>query len=163
MRQVHLDAVIRATRAEDVYSEVFRFERYPDLAPHVQATTVHEAYPAAVGSSSWELNFRSGLLRWTERERFHRDELRMEFEQTDGDFDSFTGSWTLTQDGPDTALRFEAEFDFGIPSLEGILDPIAARVIKETVAWTVAGMFGDVFLAEPMDPSSQATPAGTRQ
>ena len=51
-------------------------------------------------------------------------------EQITGDFDTFSGSWVLTRDGDDTALHFEAEFDFGIPSLEGILDPIAERVRK---------------------------------
>jgi len=45
-------------------------------------------------------------------------------------------------------LRFQADFDFGIPSLEGILDPIAERVIKETVAWVVVGMFDVVRLAD---------------
>ncbi len=38
-------------------------------------------------------------------------------------------------------VAFAADFDFGIPSLEGILDPIAERVIKETVAWAVIGLF----------------------
>lgn len=164
MRRVNLAAVIKATKATDVYDAVFRFERYPDLAPHVRRTTVHEAFPAPTGSSSWELHFRSGLLRWTEDERFDRDALRMEFEQADGDFDSFTGTWALTQVGPDTELRFEADFDFGIPSLEGILDPIAERVIKETVAWVVVGMFADVTLAEQMNPEiTQAMTAGVKE
>jgi ribosome-associated toxin RatA of RatAB toxin-antitoxin module len=164
MRRVNLTAVIKATKATDVYDTVFWFERYPDLAPHVRRTTVHDAYPSPAGSSSWELHFRSGLLRWTEDERFDRGALRMEFEQTDGDFDSFTGSWVLTQDGPDTELRFEADFDFGIPSLEGILDPIAERVIKETVAWVVVGMFDDVTLAEQMNPEiTQAMTAGAKE
>jgi ribosome-associated toxin RatA of RatAB toxin-antitoxin module len=151
MRRVTLNAVIKNTPASEVFDAVFNFERYPDLAPHVQATTVHEAYPAPLGSSSWELHFRSGLLRWSEEERFDKSELRMEFEQTKGDFDSFTGTWLLAQSGTDTELRFEADFDFGIPSLEGILDPIAERVIKETVAWVVVGMFDEVELAEQMD------------
>ena len=151
MRRVELDAVIRSTKAADVFDEVFRFECYPDLAPHVQSTTVHEPYPGPAGSSSWELHFRSGLLRWTEREHFDRHELRMAFEQTEGDFDTFSGSWSLSQNGADTVLRFEAEFDFGIASLEGILDPIAERVIKETVAWVVTGMFDEVTLSDHMD------------
>lgn len=158
MRRVRLDAVIRSTPAGDVFDQITRFDRYPELAPHVQSTTVHEAYPAPDGSSSWELHFRSGLLRWTERERFLRDELRLTFEQTEGDFDSFTGTWVLTQDGADTALSFEADFDFGIPSLEGILDPIAERVIKETVAWTLVGMFADVVL----DDQVELTPSASR-
>jgi ribosome-associated toxin RatA of RatAB toxin-antitoxin module len=123
----------------------------------VESTTVHETVPASTGKSSWELHFRSGLLRWTEQETFKRDELRLEFEQISGDFDSFCGAWVMRQEGDDTALHFEADFDFGIPSLEGILDPIAERVIKETVAWVVVGMFDIVKLAD--DTELLPTPA----
>ena len=144
MRTVELDAVVAGISAGTVFDNVVRFERYPELAPHVQSATVHQAYPDPTGRSSWELHFRSGLLRWSEGERFDRDALRIEFEQETGDFDSFRGFWTLRQRGPDTVVRFEAQFDFGIASLEGILDPIAERVIRETVAWALVGMFAQV-------------------
>ncbi|MDH6110605.1 ribosome-associated toxin RatA of RatAB toxin-antitoxin module [Kitasatospora sp. MAP12-15] len=143
MRHVELNALVRSDRAEDVFAAVLRWERYPELAPHVRATTVHSTLPEPVGSSSWELHFRSGLLRWTEADHFFTDLLQIRFEQTDGDFDSFVGRWEVRQDGDDVEVHFEADFDFGIPSLEGILDPIAERVIRETVAWAVTGLFAD--------------------
>jgi ribosome-associated toxin RatA of RatAB toxin-antitoxin module len=141
VRHVELDALVRGEQVPDVFHAVRRWENYPDLAPHVNKTTVHTAWPDDAPSSSWELHFRSGLLRWTEDEVFAPDDGEIRFEQTDGDFDSFTGTWTLRQQGGDVAVRFAADFDFGIPSLEGILDPIAERVIKETVAWALTGLF----------------------
>ncbi|MEU6686011.1 SRPBCC family protein [Streptomyces sp. NPDC046832] len=141
MRHVELDALIPGEQAETVLHSVRRWERYPDLAPHVNATTVHAAYPDPAASSSWELHFRSGLLRWTEDDTVLPEQGEIRFEQSDGDFDSFSGTWSVTQDGDDVAVRFDADFDFGIPSLEGILDPIAERVIKETVAWALTGLF----------------------
>lgn len=151
MRTLVLDAVVRATAAEIVFDTILRFDRYPQLAPHVRSTTVHQSVPGASGRSSWELHFRSGLLQWTEREGFLRDELTLTFEQTSGDFDVFSGHWKLRQSGPDTEVHFHADFDFGIPSIEGILDPIAERVIKETVAWVLVGMFDEVHLSEQFD------------
>jgi ribosome-associated toxin RatA of RatAB toxin-antitoxin module len=147
MRQVEAYAVIPAVPAEVVFDGIRRFDRYPHLARHVQATTVHEAGDSA-GRSSWELHFRSGLLRWTEHERFLSNDLRLEFEQTSGDFETFAGQWQLEPLGEGTRLAFGAEFDFGIPSMEGILDPIAARVIKETVHAVVVGMFEHVELVD---------------
>ncbi|MFC4031599.1 type II toxin-antitoxin system RatA family toxin [Streptomyces polygonati] len=146
MRRVIMDAEILAEDAGTVFENVVQFKRYPELAPHVLSTVVTETRPSATGESSWELHFRSGLLRWSERERFLRDDLRIEFEQTEGDFDSFVGFWDIKQSGPDTILHFECDFDFGIESLEGILDPIAERVIKETVAWAVVGLHEHVKL-----------------
>ncbi|MDN0197946.1 SRPBCC family protein [Streptomyces sp. S.PNR 29] len=157
MRHVELDAVVLGENAQTVYDSIARFDRFPELAPHVSSTTVHGSLPDAKGSSSWELHFRSGLLRWTEEDRFVRDELQIQFEQTDGDFDTFAGTWALTEQGGDVAVHFEVDFDFGIPSLEGILDPIAERVIKETVAWAITGLFdrtqlrSEVELGTPAD------------
>lgn len=143
MRQVELDAIVHGAAAPYVFRQVLKFEHYPSLAPHVRATTVHATLPEPVGSSSWELHFRSGLLRWTERDEFDPAALRIAFTQTDGDFDEFSGHWQFTADGEDTRVSFRCDFDFGIPSLEGILDPIAERVIRETAAWAVTGLMNE--------------------
>lgn len=146
MRKVILDAVVHGEDAGTVFENVVQFKRYAELSPHVQSTDVTETRPSATGASSWELLFRSGLLQWSETERFLKEQLRVEFVQTDGDFDTFDGHWALVQDGPDTRVHFECDFDFGIESLEGILDPIAERVIKETVAWAIVGLHASVRL-----------------
>lgn len=147
MRLVEAYAIVPTTPAEVVFDGIRRFERYPDLARHVQTTAVLESGDAT-GRSSWELHFRSGLLRWTERERFAPGELRLEFEQIEGDFERFAGRWQLQPSDPGTRVYFRAEFDFGIPSMEGILDPIAERVIRETVHAVVVGMFEHVELVD---------------
>lgn len=158
MRHVLLEALVPGAKAENVFHAVRRWERYPELAPHVQSTTVHATHPVPDCSSSWELHFRSGLLRWTERDVFDVDSLEIRFEQTEGDFDMFCGVWTLAQRGEDVSVRFEADFDFGIPSLEGILDPIAERVVKETIAWAVAGMHpGTEIIGEVAGPDASWT------
>ncbi len=153
MRKVVLDAEIFDTDAGTVFENVVQFKRYPELAPHVRATEVTQTRPEPTGASSWELYFRSGLLQWSETERFLREELRIEFEQTDGDFDVFGGFWTLVQQGADVRLHFECDFDFGIESLQGILDPIAERVIKETVAWAIVGLHDRVSFEGGLDLS----------
>lgn len=160
MRKVILDAVIHAVEPGTVFENVVQFKRYPELSPHVQATEVTETRPSATGASSWELLFRSGLLQWSETERFLKDQLRIEFEQTEGDFETFSGYWTLQADGVDTVLHFECDFDFGIESLQGILDPIAERVIKETVAWAIVGLHDSVRLMGDLELMPDAIGAG---
>ncbi|MER7920504.1 MULTISPECIES: SRPBCC family protein [unclassified Streptomyces] len=157
MRHVELESLIPAAQAEEVLHAVRRFEKYPDLAPHVNATTVHSAYPEPKPSSSWELHFRSGLLRWTEDDTVLPEAGEIRFEQSDGDFDSFTGVWSVKQKGEDVVVRFDADFDFGIPSLEGILDPIAERVIKETVAWALTGLYPAVRIQGGIELNTPAT------
>jgi ribosome-associated toxin RatA of RatAB toxin-antitoxin module len=146
MRRVELDAVVVATDPATVLENVVRFERYPDLAPHVRSTVVHREPSNSDGTSDWELDFRNGVLRWTERDLLLRDRNRVEFEQVDGDFETFSGHWDLAEDGADCTVAFRCDFDFGIDSLAGILDPIAERVIRETVAWALVGLFDKVRL-----------------
>ena len=163
MRRAQVDAVIPGVAPETVYRSVLRFERYPELAPHVESAVVHSTLPGPTGGSSWQLRFRSGLLRWTEQERFLPEELLVEFTQTHGDFDEFTGRWVLEPVEAGTRLHFEVDFDFGIPSLESILDPIAERVIRETVAWALVGMFDRVRLQElDLAPAPAAGPSTER-
>lgn len=157
MRHVELHATIHGVSPAQVFTACADFGRYSQLAPHVKQTTVTATLPGPAGRSEWELFFRSGLLHWTEDEQFDTRAPSITFTQYTGDFDEFHGEWTFQADGPDVHLRFSADFDFGIPSLEGILDPIAERVIKETVAWVVVGNFPSVTLADDV----QLTPSTT--
>ncbi|MDN5855038.1 MAG: SRPBCC family protein [Actinomycetia bacterium] len=156
MRRVVVDAVVAGVAPDAVFVKVIDFRRYAELAPHVETVTVDNLDTTDHGRSSWELRFRSGLLRWTEQESFLRDQGRIEFAQQHGDFEQFTGHWTLERDGTGTRVHFEAAFDFGISSLESILDPIAERVIAETVAWALTGLFDDVAMDRELDRSDRA-------
>src|SRR6185436_13237345 len=92
--------------------------------------------------SSWVVEFRSGLLRWTEEDWFRRDQLRLDFRQTEGDFEEFYGGWVIetVPNGVRTALI--ADFDFGVPSLASIVEPVADRVLTEVTQLILLGLFG---------------------
>jgi ribosome-associated toxin RatA of RatAB toxin-antitoxin module len=158
MRHVKLRALLRAVTPQEALEGVIRFERYAELAPHVQSSVVHTDAATGAGRSSWELHFRSGLLRWSESETVDRERLLVSFEQDGGDFEQFRGQWQIAAEGSDSTVAFDADFDFGIPSLEGILNPIAERVITETVAWALNGLFSDVGFSDHIDlvPGSAA-------
>lgn len=123
-----------------VFDRIHDFARYPEFTDVVRSVTVHQVSPEEE-TSDWEVYFRNGILRWTEADRFDRDGLVISFEQIDGDFAEFSGTWRIGADGPDSLVDFSADFDFGIPSLAGILDPVAQRVFKETIARVVLGLF----------------------
>ncbi|WP_432095811.1 type II toxin-antitoxin system RatA family toxin [Streptomyces sp. bgisy100] len=123
------------------FDRIHDFARYPEFTDVVRSVTVHEISPEEE-TSEWKVYFRNGILGWTEADRFDRESLVISFEQIDGDFAEFSGSWRISADGPNTLVAFSADFDFGIPSLAGILDPVAQRVFKETIARVIIGLFG---------------------
>jgi ribosome-associated toxin RatA of RatAB toxin-antitoxin module len=169
MRSVDVTIGVPGTAPDAVYDRVKEFARYPDLAPVVRSVVVHDISDVEE-TSDWEVYFRNGILRWTESDRFDRQALTITFTQLDGDFESFDGTWRVIADEDEVQVGFRAEFDFGIPSLAGILDPVAERVIKETIARVVLGLFpegsvvGDDALARAVaEPAVQAAPVPAAQ
>ncbi|MFK0288914.1 type II toxin-antitoxin system RatA family toxin [Streptomyces sp. NPDC090442] len=140
MRNASVVLRIEGIAPETVFERIHDFARYPEFTDVVRNVTVHQVSEREE-TSDWEVYFRNGILRWTESDRFDRAGLAIAFEQVDGDFAEFTGSWRIGTDGPDSLVDFSADFDFGIPSLAGILDPVAQRVFKETITRVVFGLF----------------------
>jgi ribosome-associated toxin RatA of RatAB toxin-antitoxin module len=142
VRHVEIHAFIRGVDAGTVFDTLADFRHYADLVDVVRSVEMDR--PAnGTAHSTWVVEFRSGLLQWTEQDWFRRDELRLDFNQTEGDFDEFSGGWVLVPepDGVRTALI--ADFDFGVPSLASIVEPVAARVLTDVTQLILLGLFGD--------------------
>ncbi|GAB3461927.1 type II toxin-antitoxin system RatA family toxin [Actinophytocola sediminis] len=135
MRTVTLTARIAADDARYALARIAEFDRYPLLAADVRHIESH------VDSSDWEVSFRRGVLRWTEREIVDFGRSRIDFALVSGDFAAFSGHWRVTRGIGGCVVRFTATWDFGIESLAGIMDPIAERVIKRVVCDVLSGLF----------------------
>lgn len=142
MRHVEIHAFIRGTDADSVFDTLADFRSYTELVDVVRSVEQHRPEDSS-GHSSWVVEFRNGLLRWTEQDWFRRAELRLDFDQIEGDFEKFSGGWVLepTPEGVKTALI--ADFDFGVPSLASIVEPVAERVLTDVTQLILLGLFGD--------------------
>lgn len=144
MRDVDLRLHIPAGNAATVFDKLGDFGRYPELVDAVQSVTVHQADDENRIPTDWVVYFRNGLLRWSEIDVYDHTARHITFEQTAGDFETFRGRWSVVDAAGGCDVLFEAEFDFGIPSLAGILEPIASRVLKENVARILIGVTGTI-------------------
>jgi hypothetical protein len=152
MRTVRLRLRVPHLPASDVYRTLADFERYPQLSDTVRSVTISEVC-ANLTVSHWEVNFRAGVLRWTEEDTFDPAALRITFRQLEGDIELFDGSWECedaARGGPDDAcgseIVFAARLDMGIPSLADALEPIAARTLIDNVVSIVRGLVGSAEL-----------------
>lgn len=143
MRTVRLTMHVPHQPALFVYDTLSDFERYPQLSDAVRSVAVTRQSPDTT-VSSWEVTFRSGILRWTEEDRFDRDLLTISFEQLTGDIAVFDGTWTCSDAGNGSDIVFVANLDMGIPSLADALEPIAVRALVENTVSIVAGLVGSV-------------------
>lgn len=156
MPEITVAACIARHTGEQVYDRISDFARYPELVDTVQEVKVEEPLPDGSVPSEWKVLFRNGILRWQEVDWFDREGLTIRFEQTEGEFDVFRGDWLLRETGDDVLLRFTAEFDFGVASLASIIDPVAIRVLSESIHTILVGLFGvdavDFDAAKTLDP-----------
>ncbi|MGO1056428.1 type II toxin-antitoxin system RatA family toxin [Crossiella sp. CA198] len=142
MRHVEIHALIRDTDPDTVFDTLADFSHYAELVDVVRKVEMHRG-DGGPSYSSWVVEFRNGLLQWTEQDWFRREEMRLDFIQTEGDFEEFYGGWVLEQtpEGIKTALI--ADFDFGVPSLASIVEPVAERLLTDVVQLVLIGLFGD--------------------
>ncbi|MFJ3904682.1 type II toxin-antitoxin system RatA family toxin [Streptomyces sp. NPDC090025] len=154
MRSLRLTLRSTGVDADDAYQRITEFERYPDLVDEVRSVVVHPSDGPGPLVSDWDIFFRNGPLRWSEIDYIQRDTRRIVFEQTEGDFELFRGSWQVDTAEGGCEVVFEVTFDFGIPSLAGVLEPIATKVLKEAIATIVGSLLGNVTVLD--DPAVAA-------
>jgi ribosome-associated toxin RatA of RatAB toxin-antitoxin module len=142
MRSVLVTARMPNCSADRAYTTLCDFARYPEVAEAVRQVSVQRGDDGTL-TSKWEVDFRDGVMEWTEQDDFDDSETTIRFTQVDGDFEELTGAWSARADGDDALIEFRARFDIGIPSLGAIIEPLAERTLHENVAQILRGLLGE--------------------
>lgn len=127
--------------AERAFELVSAFDEYSAHSEAVLSVALVESGPSTL-TSTWEVQFRRGILCWTERAVLQPARGTITFDQIDGDVDEFRGHWTVTQRPGGVEVEFGVTFDVGIPTLEHIIDPIAEDALHENLSSILHGMLG---------------------
>jgi hypothetical protein len=129
---------------EEAFDILRDFHRHALLSEAVRSVELEEGLDGSF-ISHWEVNFRNGILVWSEFDEFDAAANTVRFERRDGDPEDFSGSWSARRapSGGGCILKFEATFEIGIPTLSEMLDPLAARTLRENVIQTLRGIFGE--------------------
>ncbi len=141
MREVQLWGLVRGSDSATLFDIVSDFERYPEMTDAVRSVAVQPLGDGTI-ASDWAVNFRNGILRWSEEDRLDREARRIDFQQTGGDFEHFSGRWELRDVEDGCLVGFTAQFDLGIPSLSYMLDPIAEQALLDNLEKIVVGLAG---------------------
>lgn len=147
MRELAIEIMVPDRPAEEVYEILCDFESYPNCTPEVRNVT--RDMSEGEHFSTWETTFRDGILRWRERDSFDPVTGTIGFEQTEGDIEHFSGWWKINGENGGSSVRFQAQFDMGIPSLANIIDPIAEQALRENIIAILRGLFGPQVVVIP--------------
>jgi hypothetical protein len=132
---------------ESVLRRITDFRSWTEASELVRGVKVtHE--PDGTETSTWEVVFGAGLLRWSERDWLELDENRARFEMIEGDPYHFDGFWHVKTEETGSILTFDADFDLGMPSLAHVLDPIAVEAVEQAIESVLQGLYGDALEIE---------------
>ena len=81
--------------------------------------------------SHWVTNADGRRIVWTERDTFYPEELKITYAQTEGDLKKMEGAWTIVEQANGCEVTLAVDFEFGIPMIAGLLNPILKKKVRE--------------------------------
>lgn len=145
-------AAIDGVDARTALRRITDYRRWPAASDAVRSVEVEETGPG-VAVSAWEVAFRGGLMRWSERDVCDADALEQRFTLIEGDPYDFNGAWTAAPRDGGCTLQILGEFDLGMPSLQHVLDPIAIEALEDAITEVLHALFGAALRLELTESS----------
>jgi hypothetical protein len=153
LQHVEVTGVHAGVSADDAFGVLRELDRHVREGEVILSLRLEEE---AEGTrvSHWETRFRNGILRWTQRDVLDPDARTMTFALSEGDAETLEGQWRIEPAEVGCLIHFACDFDLGIPSLSEFLDPVAVRLLRETVEAQLTDIFGpDLRVLRAVEPS----------
>ena len=115
---------------DDIYNIVKNMEAYPSFMNDLESVKILEK-GADYTISHWISNVDGRRIVWTEKDNFYDAEKRITYKQTEGDLKKMEGEWRLTNSNEGVEVLLSVDFEFGIPMIAGLLNPILKRKVRE--------------------------------
>ncbi|NMP22288.1 type II toxin-antitoxin system RatA family toxin [Sulfobacillus harzensis] len=122
-----------------VYEVVTDMESYPRFMKTIKAIKVLERGEGYT-ISDWEARLQGARFHWVEKDLFYPNEYRITYDQTSGDLKVFRGYWQLAEVEGGTEVTLVTEFEFGVPMLSSLLNPVAKVAIKDNARSMLDGI-----------------------
>lgn len=127
MPQVESSINIQGSR-DFAYAMAKEMEKYPQYMESVQEVRILTTDPIENSTiTQWVTNVDGRLIRWTEKDVFDDEAKTISYRQISGDLKKFEGEWRFQSVDGGTRVTLTVAFEFGIPMLSGLLNPILKK------------------------------------
>lgn len=117
----------------EIYPILKEMERYPEFMEDLISVEVLERKENTT-VTKWVSNVDGRTIKWTELDVFDDENLHISYRQLEGDLKRFEGEWSLTPIEGGTEIKLTVDFEFGIPMIAGLLNPILKKKVRENSA-----------------------------
>jgi coenzyme Q-binding protein COQ10 len=136
MPRVEVERVVPAP-PDRVYAVLSDMERFPQFMKSVESLTVRERGDGYT-VTEWVARLQGARFRWVERDEFYPG--RIVYNQIEGDLRVFRGEWRVEPAEGGTRVVLVTEFEFGMPMLSQLLNPLARMAVRENAEAMLAAI-----------------------
>ena len=115
---------------ETIYQLISDMPSYPRFMPDLVSVDLLER-AADKTITHWISNVDGRKIEWTEEDRFYPELYKIEYQQIKGDLKKFSGYWQLKQEVDGVEISLFVDFEFGIPMIAGLLNPLLKKKVRE--------------------------------
>ena len=126
---VKTDIVIRGDK-QAIYDVIKDMVSYPKFMKNLVSVEVLEQH-GDTDVTHWVSEVDGRKIVWTEKDVFYPAEHRITYSQTEGDLKKMEGAWEMDDVPGGVKVSLSVDFEFGIPMIAGLLNPILVRKVKE--------------------------------
>lgn len=139
MPRVEVTRTVQAP-ADTVYRLCRDPESFPRFMSNVVSVTTRERGDGwAV--TEWVTRLQGRTFRWTERDEYDDARRHITYRQTAGDLKRFEGEWLIAPEGEAASrVTFVCEFEFGIPVVAALLNPVACLALRSNAEEMLAAI-----------------------
>jgi ribosome-associated toxin RatA of RatAB toxin-antitoxin module len=141
MRHVEVVANVEGRSACELFPLLCDMRQYPNYSDRVLALEISSGANGSV-VSKWTVKLGPGTATWTQRDDIEPETNTIRFQGLSGDIDHFNGAWSAHDNGAGCLLRFDCDFDIGLPGLGGLIEPQIAKLLRDNIRAIFRGMFG---------------------
>lgn len=123
-------SIIINGNVNEIYPIVKDMESYPNFMESVKSVKVMER-EGNTTLTQWNTQLKGKPFNWVEKDIFDDENHRISYQLVSGDLKKFEGEWTLTGDGNGVKVSLTVDFEFGVPMIASLLNPIAKIIIKQ--------------------------------
>ncbi len=114
--------------SKKIYEIIKNMVAYPNFMEDLVSVEILEQ-GEAYDISHWVSDVDGRRIEWTERDNFYPDELKITYEQIEGDLKKMEGHWEIIPGRGGCEVSLSVDFEFGIPMIAGLLNPILKRKV----------------------------------
>lgn len=126
-----------------IYQVIQNMEDYPRFMESLVSVTVLER-GKNYDISHWVSNVDGRKIVWTERDDFYPEDFKITYQQIDGDLKKMEGVWELNDEAEGVRVSLTVDFEFGIPMIAGLLNPLLVRKVRENSEAMLAAVKGQI-------------------